>query len=144
MDALCWAFICTDAATFAEVVIVFVGVLAVLLDQFDRVIRTVNPAETACSILYPKAGFIFVDRFPSSPSASFVPCRVAGFYDITGDWDFIEFFIHPIFASVIALSIAALFKSPTFPGYRLRTSLITVSIFTTPVAFTAAAIVGIL
>jgi len=144
VDALSGALVGTDSATFAVIVIEGIGVLTVFFGQDYCHVWTEDPTASTRAILYPEAGFWVMDGLLSSPSSCLIFLRVTRLYDVTGHRDFVIFLAHPIIASFTALSIATLFKSPTLPGYRSRTSLMTVSTSTTPVALTAAAIVGML
>ncbi len=144
MDALCGAFVCAYPAALTILKVVGVRVLAILFCKHNRIVRTEDPASSTSAILHPEAGFISVDWSLCTPATSLVFQRITGLDNIPGHWYLVVFLTHPTFASFTALSIATLFKSPTFPGYRVRTSPMTVSTATTPVAETAAAIVGML
>ena len=144
MNRIRWALSCAYPATFAVIIVVCIGVLSIHLGQNNCHVRTEYPTSSTGAILYPEALLIAVDGFLSSPTTSLVLLRIASFDDIASNRNLIVFLTHPTFASLTALSIATLFKSPTLPGYRSRTSLTTVSTDTTPVTLTAAAMVGML
>lgn len=144
MDRVRWALSCAYSTTLTIIVIVGIGILSILLGQNNRHIRTKYPASTTGAILYPETLLVAVNWSFSTPTTCLVFLRIPGFYDIACYGDLIVFFTHPTFASFTALSIATLFRSPTLPGYRSRTSPTTVSTATIPVTLTAAAMVGIL
>ena len=144
MNRVSRAFSGTYPTPFAEVVVECESMFSILLGQNNCHIRTEDPTPTACAILYPEALFVAEDWTFCTPSTSLVILRIAGFNDIARYRDLVVLLTHPTFASLTALSIATLFRSPTLPGYLSRTSLVTVSTATIPVALTAAAMVGIL